>query len=412
MKKTLSAEIISIGTELLLGEIVDTNSSFLSAELRDLGYSVFHKITVGDNLNRISKVIEEAIKRCNLVILGGGLGPTDDDLTREAICKFIGEEPEICPNLLENLKAMFQVRGRKMADKNLKQAWTAKGIKPIPNPVGTACGWSWQKDDKTIIAMPGPPEEMKRMWLEQVKPYLPASSQVLYHKTIHTAGIGESDLAELIPDLTKATNPSAGTYARESGVDIRIAASAENLQTAELIAAPAIEKVETVLGEFIYGYDEETLAMALMKQLVSKKQTLSTIESVTGGSLASELTDCPGMSSCFVSGEITYNNQNKIKAGVDAAIIDKFGPVSEEVAIEMAKAAQKKYSTTWAISTTGVAGPDSHGGKKPGFAWVAVAGPDNFIKSKNVDWPGNRLSIKRRTRKAAMVLLLKSLKGQ
>jgi nicotinamide-nucleotide amidase len=411
MKKTYSAEIISIGTELLMGEIVDTNSSYLSAELVNLGYSVFRKSTVGDNLDRISHSIKEAIKRSDLVILGGGLGPTDDDLTREAICQFIGEKPEVSPELLEELQNMFKSRNRKMAEKNIKQAWIAKDIKALKNPIGTACGWLWQKNKKIIVAMPGPPEEMKRMWTEQVKPLLPASSQVIYHKTIHTAGIGESDLAELIPELTLNVNPSAGTYARESGVDVRIAASAETLSIAQQIAAPAIKKVESTLADYIYGYDDDTLSTAIMQRLNAYKQTLSCMESVTGGSLASELTDCPGISSCFVGGIVTYNNEMKILAGVPQKTIETFGAVSEEVATAMAQAARNKFSTDWAMATTGVAGPEAHAGIKPGFAWVAVAGPDRVITSKSINWPGNRSSVKRRTRKAALVLLLNALKG-
>ncbi|NCB38444.1 MAG: competence/damage-inducible protein A [Erysipelotrichia bacterium] len=409
MKKPPVAEIISIGTELLLGEIVDTNASFIAAKLRDLGIFVYRKSTLGDNLERLANAITEALARADLIILSGGLGPTDDDTTREAIAAALNEKPAIDSRLLENLQKMFAARKRPMAEKNKKQAWLINSATALDNPVGTACGWMVKKDGKIIVALPGPPSELTRMWNEQVEPRLPVSGQVLFHKTIHTTGIGESDLAEKISQFTMLESPGIGTYARKSGVDVRVAAVATTRQMAIEIAQPVIANIEKILAPWIFGYDDETVVSAIKKILDLRRETISCMESVTGGQLASELTNCPGISTCFKGSITAYTNQIKITAGVAEELINRHGAVSAEVALAMAKASQKMFNTTWGLATTGVAGPDCLEGKTPGTAWVAVTGP-GIEYTTFQDWPGDREMVKNRVCRTVLQSFFNTLK--
>lgn len=409
MKKPLIAEIISVGTELLLGEIIDTNAAFLGERLRDLGIFVYRRQTLGDNLERLSQAIKDVLARADLLILSGGLGPTDDDLTREAIAAAIGEEPYIDAALLHDLEKKFAARKRAMPEGNRKQAWLVKSAAALANPYGTAPGWFVNHGGRVIIALPGPPSELTRMWSEQAEKLLPVSGNFLYHRTLHTIGIGESDLAERIKDFTRLDSPGIGTYARNSGVDVRIAASADSALQAQAVAEPVIREVELRLAPWIFGCDDETVVSAIKKILDARKQTFSCMESITGGSLAAEVTDCPGISSCFSGSLTAYANEVKILAGVDAELIKKYGAVSAEVAVAMAVAARKMFKTDWSIATTGVAGPSPLEGKSPGTAWVAVAGPAGE-KAAFVDWPGDRAMIRKRVCRTAFQSFFNLLK--
>lgn len=403
--------MISVGTELLLGEIIDTNAAFLGERLRDLGIFVYRRQTLGDNLERLSSSIRDVLARADLLILCGGLGPTDDDLTREAIADALGETPHVDAGLLKDLEAKFRARKRVMAEGNRKQAWLIDSARALPNPYGTAPGWFVEKAGKIIIALPGPPSELTRMWTEQAEKLLPESGRVLYHRTLHTIGIGESDLAERIRDFTRLESPGIGTYARNSGVDVRIAASAGNATQAQAIADPVIREIELLLAPWIFGCDDETVVSAIKKILETRHQTFACMESVTGGSLAAEITDCPGISSCFCGSLTAYTPEAKIRAGVDAALIERYGVVSAEVAVAMAVAARKAFNSDWGMSTTGVAGPASHEGKAPGTAWVAVSGPAGD-KAAFVDWPGDRVMVKKRVCRTVFQTFLDLLKGR
>ena len=409
MNKTILAEIISVGTELLLGEIIDTNAAFLAEKLRDKGIFVYRKSTVGDNMQRLTSVLKESLQRADLIIVSGGLGPTEDDMTREAIASVVNEEPYLDAQLLENLHQMFAARNRPMPESNQKQAWLIKNAIALPNPVGTAAGWLVNFDQKLIVALPGPPHELKKMWHEQVEPRLPVSDQLIYHRTIHTAGIGESDLAARISQFTNLESPGIGTYARNSGVDVRVAAVAPTIGQARDIADPVIMEIEAILAPWIFGYDDETLVSAIMKLLVDAGQTFACVESVTGGSMAAEITDCPGISSCFLGSLTAYTNAVKIQAGVAEELIREHGAVSEQVVLAMAAAARKMFNADWGLATTGVAGPDSLEGKKPGTAWIAVVGP-NLEWSQLIDWPGNRQMIKNRICRTVFQSFFKLLK--
>ncbi|HNW34298.1 MAG TPA: competence/damage-inducible protein A [Candidatus Ozemobacteraceae bacterium] len=405
-----TAEIVSIGTELLLGELVDTNAVWIAGELRRLGYFIYYKTTVGDNRARLGETIGRAFKRADLVVTSGGLGPTDDDLTREAIADVCGAVPREDPGLVSQLEAMFAARGRPMPAVNRKQAWLIPGARPLENPIGTAPGWWVEKDGRTIVAMPGPPHEMKRMWNEQVMPALPRGAALLWDTTLHTIGIGEGDVAQILAEFTNTANPSVATYARRHGVDVRVAAGAGEIEAAKALAAPVLATVERRLAKFIYGRDSETLSQSIGKRLASLGQSLAVIESVTGGLVADMLTDTPGASDWLKAGVVAYTRQAKEACGVSPDLLDAHGCVAEETSRAMADAVRQRYGTDWSVATTGVAGPAAMDGKPVGLAFVAVSGP-GITRTMRLEWPGERRQVKERTASGALGLLLRLLRG-
>ncbi|MFZ5949309.1 MAG: competence/damage-inducible protein A [Candidatus Rifleibacteriota bacterium] len=409
MNTPIIAEILSVGTEILLGEIVDTNASWIAARLNERGIQIFRKQTVGDNLSRLCNALELALNRADIVIVTGGLGPTDDDMTREAICSVFNEKPAVDSALLENLQQMFKKRNRPMPEANNKQAWLIESAEGLDNPFGTACGWAVKKNGKLLFALPGPPSEMKKMWADQVEPRLPDTGQCFYHTTVHTCSIGESHLAELIADYTVLKSPGIGTYARANGVDVRVGAVAATEEEAKQIVMPAAAEIERRLHEFVYGRDGETLVSAIMKMLNLRNEKFSCMESLTGGAIAAEVTACPGISSCFAGSITAYSAEAKIAFGICPETIEQYGVVSQQVAEEMAKCVKKMFKTSWGIATTGVAGPDGHDGKQPGTAWVAVAGPEK-LEAMLVDWPGDRAMIINRVRRSALQMLWSALR--
>jgi nicotinamide-nucleotide amidase len=273
--RLMKAEILSIGTEILLGEIVDTNAQYLAARLPALGIDLYFKAVVGDNLDRLTETIGRARERSDVVICTGGLGPTEDDLTREAICAVLGEEPAVDQELEANLRAFFERRGYAMPERNVKQCWVIPSCRPIPNPRGTAPGWWVERDGKIVVAMPGPPTEMTRMWEQEVAPELlrrnPGS--VLITRTLKTAGIGEGTVDEMMSPLLKSTNPSIGIYARADGVHLRLAAKAPDEAAAWRLIRPVEEETRRILGPALWGADEDTfesVAGDMMKESASR----------------------------------------------------------------------------------------------------------------------------------------------
>ena len=409
----LLAELISVGTELLMGEIVDSNAAYLAQELKNRGVFIQWKTIVGDNLERVVEAIERAVSRSDIVILGGGLGPTDDDLTREGIAAVLHETPVIDQVYLEKLKAFFTARGRSYPESNNKQAWVLPSGEALENPVGTAPGWFVRVPDtsKVIVAMPGPPREMKKMWAEQVLPRLNLPSSGFYHRTFRTFAIGESHIAERLADLTQSANPSVATYARRDGVHVRVAASAATLEEARALAKPVEQKVQAALEGHIYGFDDESLAVIVGQLLVKRGETIATLESLTGGLLTDELTNVSGSSRYVQGGAITYSNDAKIRMGVKAETIAAHGAVSMETALEMALAAKEKFGATWGVSTTGVAGPDTSEGKPVGTLFVGVAGPSG-AQAYALPSAGDRRTIKERAALNALGQLWRHLTEQ
>jgi len=381
----MKAEIISVGTEILLGEIVDTNSAWIASRLPAIGLDLYFKSVVGDNQGRIVDTIERALQRSDVIVMTGGLGPTDDDLTRESIAEALGEEPFVDPDMERALRAFFESRGVNFPERNIKQASLIPSASAILNPRGTAPGWWVEKNrsegEKYVIAMPGVPAEMHRMWEKEVAPRLREISgdDVLVTRVLKTVGMGESHLDELLAPLSKgAANPSIGVYAKQDGVYVRIGAKAASEDAARELIAPVEAEVRRTLGEVVWGADEDTLAESIVATMRERNLTLATMESCTGGLLGSTITDVDGSSDVFLGGYVSYAAEMKIALGVGAALIEEHGVISAEVAEAMARAARDNLGADYGIGVTGIAGSEPVEGKPPGTVHIAVQppGPD------------------------------------
>src|SRR5262249_8751868 len=363
----MRAEILSVGTELLLGHITDTNATYLSQQLAMLGIDLYFVSQVGDNLQRLSETLARARARAELVVMTGGLGPTEDDLSREAIAAVLDEAPHVHPALEEELRAFFASRGIAMPERNVKQAWVLPSTTPLPNPLGTAPGWWAERDGKVIVAMPGVPHEMTRMWEHQGVPRLrPRSGAVLFTRILGVAGLGEASVEERLDSLIHGENPTVATYAKRDAVDVRITAKAETegeaLALVEAMEAQARER----LGAHVFGVDSETPQSAVLRLLIERGLTLATMEACTGGLLASLLTDVPGASNAFRGGLVSYATAIKEEWGVPAETIAAHGVISVETARAMAEAARVRLGADVGVGITGVAGPDKQEEKSVG----------------------------------------------
>lgn len=370
----MKAEIISVGTEILLGDILDTNTHYIAQRLPALGIDLYYTHQIGDNLGRLTELLRLAWSRSDLILCTGGLGPTEDDVTRDAIAAVLGETPTVDPQLEQELRAWFDRRGAYMPERNLKQAWLTPSTQAIPNPRGTAPGWWSEKEGRIIIAMPGPPAEMSRMWDKEVAPRLKGRSTnaVIVSHTVKTVGLGEGVVDEMVSPLLKGTNPSIGVYSKSDGIHLRITAKAATPEEAEALIAPVQAEVERILGQAVWGHDDDTLESATGRLLRERGLTLATMESATGGLLASTITDAPGSSTYFRGGMVAYATEQKVAWGVDASVIAEHGVISAECAKEMARAARTVLGTDLGIGITGVAGPDEQEGKPVGTMHVAV----------------------------------------
>jgi nicotinamide-nucleotide amidase len=402
----VKAEIISVGTELLLGDIVNTNSQYIAKELASIGIEVYHQSTVGDNVERLFECFKESIERSDFVITTGGLGPTTDDLTKEVAAKYFGQELELHEPSWEYIKSLIERRGRKAAPNNKKQAYFPESALVLKNNNGTAPGAVLRKDDKAIIVLPGPPREMVAMFNESVMPYLKQfTDDKLISKTLRLYGIGESDLElEIIDIINGQNNPTVALYAKEMEVTIRITAKAKDEEEAEGLIKPVEDKIKDRVEKFIYtnddnysGESKNVLEEVAAKLLVDKNLKIAVAESCTGGMVSSALIDYPGISSVFVEGCVTYSNEAKIKRlGVKEETLNKFGAVSEETAIEMAEGVSRGFNTDIGISTTGIAGPDGGSTDKPvGLVYTAVHIKGETKVFKNI-YSGDRQKIRAR----------------
>jgi nicotinamide-nucleotide amidase len=407
----MKAEILSIGTEILLGEIVDTNAAWIARKLPAIGIDLYYKHVVGDNLDRLQEAVERALARSDVLICSGGLGPTEDDLTREAIAAAFGETPAVDPELEATLRRFFEGRGYAMPESNVKQAWLIPSARAIPNPRGTAPGWWVERDGKVIVAMPGPPTEMTRMWEKEVEPELRkrGPGTVLVTRTLKTAGIGEGTLNDMVREVLRGSNPSVGIYARADGVHLRIAAKAREEREAWSLVHPVEEDIRRRVGPAIWGADDDTFESIVGDMLKERHLTLATMESCTGGLLASIITDVSGSSAYFKSGLVAYQTEQKIAWGVDAAVIEEHGVISAETAREMARAARSMLEASVGVGITGIAGSEEQEGKPPGTIHIAVDAMWEAPRSVSYTYAQGRDAVKRRAVTQAIVLLRQSL---
>lgn len=373
-------ELISVGTEILLGDILNTDAQYLSIELAKLGISVIHQSTVGDNRERLLAQLDEAAKRSDIIILSGGLGPTPDDLTKEVCCEFFGKEMFLHEPTVEKIKEYFSSKGIEMAQNNLKQAMLPKDCVIFPNDNGTAPGMAIEKDGVHILVLPGPPRELKPMFQNCAVPYLMQfSDRIIVSHNIRTFGIGESSMAEKVNDLFDAQNPTVAPYAKDGEALLRVTAMAKTKEDAESLCEPIIEEIKKRLDAYVYGVDFNCIEGAVVGMLKEHHLKVATAESCTGGLIAKRITDVPGASEVFECGIISYANGIKHKVlGVSEDDLNKYGAVSEPVAKQMAQGALKVSGADIAVSVTGIAGPDSDSTGKPvGLVYIGLADKEN-----------------------------------
>ncbi|MFI5278108.1 MAG: competence/damage-inducible protein A, partial [Ktedonobacterales bacterium] len=344
----MRAEILSIGTELLLGHITDTNATYLARQLSALGIDLFFVSQVGDNLERLTETLARARGRADVVITTGGLGPTEDDITREAICAALGETPYVDAALEAELRAFFAERKTVMPERNVKQAWLIPSATALPNPRGTAPGWWTERDGVIIISMPGVPSEMTRMWEHEAMPRLrPSTGGLLFTRILRVTGLGESTVEERLGALTHSGNPTIATYAKQDAVDVRITAKATSEAEARALVDALDARAREALGKrAVFGVDADTLPSVVLKLLEQRGETLGLMESCTGGLLASMLTDVPGSSVAFRGGIVSYATEIKAEYGVPQSILDAHGAVSVETARAMAQAARERLGAS------------------------------------------------------------------
>ena len=388
---TYTAEIIGVGTELLLGNTANTDAQDISQTLSELGVNVFFHTVVGDNPERLKSAVKIARDRADIIITTGGLGPTYDDLTKQTLAESFGKKLIFNEEEAQKIRDFFAKRLHKaeMTENNLQQAMFPEGSVIFENGVGTAPGCAFETDGKHVLMLPGPPRECRQMMRVCVVPYLKKLSDVEIHShNIHIFGMGESSVESRLRDVMESLhNPTLAPYAKASEVMLRLTARAHSKDEAETLMAPVLEKVQSVLGDLIYGIDVESLENTVINLLKSSGKTLAVAESCTGGLLAKRLTDIPGSSQVFLGGVVAYSNTAKTSLlGVDAALIAEKHAVSQEVAIAMAKNVREKLGADFGIGITGIAGPDSdESGQTPGTVFIALsAGDEAFVKTPSV----------------------------
>lgn len=402
----MNAELLSVGTELLLGEILNTNAQYLSTELAKLGISVYYQTTVGDNPARLTNAVKLALERSDMVILTGGLGPTADDLTKETVAEYFGLRLIRDERSEQRIKDYFKRIQATTVPSNFKQADMPEGCIILDNNNGTAPGGIIEKDGKIAVFLPGPPFEMKAMYEESVYPYLREKCpEQLYSREIQTFGIGESRLEDmLMPIMANQTDPTIAPYAKESGVMLRLTTMAKTQEEADYRFNPVEAEIERIAGDIIFGYGDEQLQDAVYKLLKEKNLKIATAESCTGGMLGEYLTSVPGISDFYEMGAVTYSNDVKEKLlGVSHDTLLKYGAVSEQTAMEMASGILKASGADIGIGITGIAGPGGGTDKKPvGLVYVGLADSKGTVTFKELHLTGNRERVRRITVKNAL----------
>lgn len=405
----MTVELISVGTELLLGNIVNTNAAYLAEKCADLGLSCFYQSVVGDNEERLAAVLKTALERSDIVILSGGLGPTEDDLTKEVSAKVMGRKLAMHEPSRKRIEEYFISRNMELTENNWKQAMMPEGAIAVNNENGTAPGVIIEDREKKVVLLPGPPNEMIPMFEKSIMPYLAGKdSEVIYSQTVKICGVGESKAETLIKDMIDSQgNPTIATYAKNCEVHLRVTAKATGEKEAKKLVKPVVKELKNRFGPCVYTTNADiTLEKAVVDLLIANKLTVSTVESCTGGMLAARLINVPGVSDVYKSGYITYSNKAKRRIlGIKKGLLEKKGAVSEEVAKEMAKGAAAISRAEVAVSITGIAGPGGGTEEKPvGLVYIAcdVCGK---IKVRKCNFRGNRAKIRETAVSSALILM-------
>ncbi len=408
--KQISAEIVAVGTELLLGQISNTNGQWLSKRLADYGVNVYHHSVVGDNLDRVKQVFTTAAKRSDIVLVTGGLGPTEDDMTRDAFQEIYGVDVEVDEASLRKITSYFKNNNRNMTPNNRKQALVFKGSQVLPNEVGMAPGMAMETEDATWFFMPGVPREMKQIADEYAFPYIKNKyrlDRIIQSRMLRFVGIGESQLEHQLQSvIAEQTNPTIAPLASEGEVAVRLTASAPTSESAERMISEAEERILEQVGEYFYGYDEESLEAKAVEKLKSGGWTIAAAESLTGGMFTSRLVSVPGTSQVVAGSVVCYSPE--VKRSVVKVLpetIDRFGTVSEQCAQEMAENIRSEFGTDIGISFTGVAGPGDSEGNPPGTVFIGVSQDQKATKVYQFKFNGNREAVRARTVKKGLELV-------
>lgn len=409
----MNAEIIAVGSELLLGQITNTNARFLSNHLAELGINVYYHTVVGDNPARLEEAISIAEKRADLILFTGGLGPTKDDLTKEAIARHLGTSLESNEEALTSIVAYFERAGRPMTENNKKQALVLKDSDVLVNHNGMAPGMMYKKDERVYILLPGPPKEMEPMFQFEAKPKLARllnKADVILSHVLRFYGIGEAELEDRLHDiLEKQSNPTIAPLATDGEVTLRITAKTTTTDEVWTLINGAKDEILDIVGDYLYGYDNDSLASKVIELLKDQGQTISAAESLTAGLFQSELASVPGASAVLSGGVITYNEEMKVhQLGLSAEMLAEYGVVSEQTALAMAEAVREKFKTTISVSLTGAAGPDAHGDQPAGTVWIGIA-TEQQSSSYRLQLSGMRNTNRLRAVKLALYYVIRTL---
>lgn len=410
----MKVEIIAVGSELLLGQITNTNASFISARLAEVGADVYYHTVVGDNPTRLKEAIEIAEKRADILIFSGGLGPTKDDMTKETIAKHIGLELVSDDEALRYIEQFFKRSKRGMTENNKKQALVLKGARVLANRTGMAPGMAVENGGMHYILLPGPPHEMQPMLVDEAIPYLlelSGKQEVITSRVLKFYGIGEAELEHRIqPILEKQSNPTIAPLATAEAVTLRITAKANTIDEANALIDPVDEEIRSIVGEFIYGTDDDTLSSKAAELLEQHGFTLSAAESLTAGLFMAEFANQPGVSAALAGGVVVYDEEAKVnQLGIDKSLLDEYGIVSSECAASLALNVQRKFNASVGVGITGAAGPTPHDGVPVGTVWIGIALPDAMPTTYQLLLSGARNANRQRSARFALYYLIKEL---
>jgi len=402
----MKAELIFTGSELLQGRVLNSHAQYLGRQLSQSGIKVTLQTTVGDDMERLEHVLRQALERSDLILITGGLGPTTDDITKEAVAEVLGVPMVLDEKSLERIKEIFESRGMSMPESNVKQAYFPEGATILPNTRGTAPGTLIEKDNKIIAMLPGPPHELYVMFEEALLPLLlkkAGGRTFTSSKVFKLTGISESSVQDLVKDLGGQGNPSITYLARPGEVQVRVTALAQSKEQAEEMVAELSEKVRRRLDDYVFSCDEEAVEYAVGKLLLKTGMSLSVAESCTGGLIGARLTDVPGSSEYFMGGVVVYSNELKQSLlGVPPEIIEQYGAVSRQTAVAMAEGVRNLARTSLGLAVTGIAGPGGATPAKPrGLVYISLASADG-TSWKEFRFPGERSAVRRGTVNAAL----------